>query len=106
MAIQPIDLQTLFLRLNQIGQEQSAERNALLQGQAVAGSELARQSEQERSVVRESHDVEGGPEQLHDDDERASEQKQSETGRDRSQNEDELDVFRDPDLGRNVDVSG
>ncbi len=106
MAIQPIDLQTLFLRLNQIGQEQSAERNALLQGQAVAGSELARQSELEKSVVREPHDVEGGPEQLHDDEERSAEQKQQESDRKRSQDQDEQDLFRDPDLGRNVDVTG
>ncbi|TVR32214.1 MAG: hypothetical protein EA404_08060 [Spirochaetaceae bacterium] len=106
MAIQPIDLQTLFLRLNQIGQEQSAERNALLQGQAVAGSEIARRSELEKSVVRESHDVEGGPEQLHDDDESNAEQKQDHSRHDRSDSSDDLEVFRDPDLGRNVDVSG
>lgn len=106
MAIQPIDLQTLFLRLNQIGQEQSAERNALLQGQAVAGSELARQSELEKSVVREPHDVEGGPEQLRDDDERSSQQKREQRDSEGSEEQDELDLFRDPDLGRNVDVSG
>ncbi|TVQ39950.1 MAG: hypothetical protein EA384_05105 [Spirochaetaceae bacterium] len=106
MAIQPIDLQTLFLRLNQIGQEQSAERNALLQGQAVAGSEIARRSELEKSVVRESHDVEGGPEQLHDDDEGAPGHRQGEGKRNKPEPEHDAEVLRDPDLGRNVDVTG
>ena len=106
MAIQPIDLQTLFLRLNQIGQEQSAERNALLQGQAVAGSEIARRSELEKSFVRETHDVEDGPAQLHDDDEKAADENRSEAKRDDNKPDEEPEVFRDPDLGRNVDVTG
>lgn len=106
MAIQPIDLQTLFLRMQQIGQEQSAERNAQLQGQAVAGSEIARRSELERSVVRETHDLEGGPDQVHEDDKGQTDQKHEGRNRETSDDDGETDIFRDPDLGRNVDVSG
>ena len=106
MSIQPIDLQTLFLRLNQIGHEQSAEKNAQQQGQSVAGSEIARQSELKKSVVDESHDVEDGPEQLHDE---GGEQQGHRSGKDdrheRHGLPDEPEVFRDPDLGRNIDVS-
>ena len=51
MSIQPIDLQTLLLRLNQVGQEQSAERHSIAQSQAVTGSEIAEKSqEQERRL--------------------------------------------------------
>ena len=40
MSVQPIDLQVLFARLNQIGREQLAQRNSIVQAQAVAASEI------------------------------------------------------------------
>ena len=106
MSIQPIDLQTLFLRLNQVGQEQSAEKNALQQGQSVVGSEIARQSELRKSVVAESHDVEDGPEQLHEDNsEQPGSRSKKEHDHAREGEHDEPEVLRDPDLGRNIDIS-
>ncbi len=105
MSVQPIDMQTLFLRLNQIGHEQSAERNALQQGQSVVGSEIARQSELKKSVVDESHDVEDGPEQLHEDGSDNNNQRSSEQSRRDAEEEPEREVLRDPDLGRNIDIT-
>ncbi|TVR03404.1 MAG: hypothetical protein EA403_06840 [Spirochaetaceae bacterium] len=105
MSIQPIDMQTLFLRLNQIGHEQSAERNALQQGQSVVGSEIARQSELKKSVVDESHDVEDGPEQLHEDGSDNSNKRSSDQAPRDSSEEAQPEVLRDPDLGRNIDIT-
>ncbi len=105
MAIQPIDLQVLFARLNQIGREQMAHRNMLVQSQAVAGNEIAQHSEEQDRRVNETNNLEGGPEQANDEDERG--QQNAETGQRESSEQDAArEFFRDPDLGQNVDVSG
>jgi hypothetical protein len=106
MALQPIDLQTLFVRLSEIGRDQSAEKNAILQGQEVTGREIAQRSRLRDSSVQETSDTGDGPEQVHDDDaapqQKESEQQKKESG----EKEPEPEVVRDPDLGRNIDISG
>jgi len=107
MSLQPIDLQTLFLKLSQVGQDQAAEKNALIQGQEVAGREIALRSQQHQRSVGETQRLQEGPEAAN---ERESGE-QGESG-ERSQEEaeakgtEEQDVFRDPDLGQNIDISG
>lgn len=109
MAIQPIDLQVLFLRLNQIGKDQAAIQSAQTQSQSVVGSEIAQRSEQQNRAVTENQTIDGGPEKVHDDESNEGqggrfrhEREQQESGEDREEQE----VFRDPDLGRNVDLQG
>ncbi len=110
MAIQPIDLQTLLLRLSHVGQEQSAERNAILQGQAVTGSEIAEKSREQERRLDEASTIEEGPETVNDQEgqsrqlaeERAREKERESKGQD----EEGTDLFQDPDLGQNVDISG
>lgn len=105
MAIQPIDLQVLFSRLNQIGRDQALQRDAQVQAQAVAGSEIAEKSEERDHRVSELSTEEEGPENVNDE----AEGQHGEAGHQRSgenaeQSEDE--VFRDPDLGQHIDISG
>lgn len=105
MAIQPIDLQVLFARLNQIGREQTAAREVLAQSQAVAGSEIAQRSEEQDRRVNETNILEDGPEQLNDENEggqTSAEQQERQEGGESTEQE----VFRDPDLGQNIDISG
>ena len=107
MAIQPIDLQTLLVRLAEVGKEQGAQKAAAAQSQAVAGSEIARRSEQEARSVTETHTMQEGPENVGDEE---GQEAQEREGKRRDDKQDaysrEDDIFRDPDLGQNVDVTG
>lgn len=105
MGIQPIDLQVLFSRLNQIGREQASQRDALVQAQAVAAGEIAEQSEERDRRVNELSAEEEGPEQVNDE---AEGNEGGSQGRREQRQEGSPDdqVFRDPDLGQNVDISG
>ena len=104
MAVQPIDLQVLFSRLNEIGRDQSAHRETQLQAQMVAASEIAQRSEELGHRVTETRTDGEGPEQVNDEsDDNASGGEREGARRDATH---EQHVFSDPDLGQNVDISG
>jgi len=109
MSIQPIDLQTLFVRLSQVGREQSALKQAIVQNQEVAGREIAERSRLVGESVQESEEVSEGPETVDDDDNPSQqhppaqhEHAQGDSATEESQDE----LFRDPDLGQNIDLEG
>ena len=106
MSVQPIDLQVLFARLNLIGREQTAQKNMILQAQAVAASEIAERSEAEDRRVSELRAEEDGPEKVADESE--SQQSPQEQGGDHepAQESANQEILRDPDLGQNIDISG
>jgi hypothetical protein len=107
MAIQPIDLQTLLMRLGQVGKEEAAMRQAAAQSQSVTGSEIARRSVEQQRQVTEAEELQDGAEQVHDDDSGESSAGGEKRGAEQSEGESEGDeVFQDPDLGQNVDISG
>ena len=107
MSLQPIDLQTLFLRLSQIGQDQAAERNSLLLGQEVAGREIAQRSQEHQRSVGQTRRVEDGPEPVNERESGTQGESGEEAGEDLEAGDTgEPDVFQDPDLGRNIDISG
>ncbi|MFP4329791.1 MAG: hypothetical protein ACOCWS_02400 [Alkalispirochaetaceae bacterium] len=107
MSLQPIDLQTLFSQLSNVGREQAALRDGLIQNQAVVGNEIIRKSEEEQHTVPESEELPEGPENLHDEQEgsgagsRRRKRKKGEPPREHPR-----EVFREPYLGKNVDLSG
>ena len=105
MSVQPIDLQVLFARLNQVGREQALHRDALIQSQAVTADEIARQSDERGHGVVEVSTEEEGPEASGDRNEGSTSHGER-RGRDRTEEERSTEAFRDPDLGQNVDVSG
>ena len=107
MSIQPIDLQTLFVRLGQVGREQSAIKDAVAQNQAVVGGEIAQRSQEESHTVRRTEDVSEGTELVNDEENRKQEQDLSGSGGQKSADDQaDDDYFKDPELGQNVDLSG
>jgi hypothetical protein len=107
MAIQPIDLQTLLMRLGQVGKEEAAIRQAAAQSQSVTGSEIARRSADQQRQVTEAETLQDGAEQVHDDESGEGSTGGEKREAEESEGEREEDqVFRDPDLGQNVDISG
>ena len=109
MSIQPIDLQTLFVRLSHVGREQSAMKQAILQNQEVTGREIAERSRQAGATVQESEEVSEGPETVDEEgnpsQHNPTPQHETSSGEDEP-NESSEDVFRDPDLGQIVDLEG
>jgi hypothetical protein len=107
MSIQPIDLQTLFMHLGQVGKEQSAIKQAIIQNQEVVGREIAEASQQAERSVRETEEVSEGPETVKEDGQQNPRRRRGdEASESQTPEEPDGDAFQDPDLGRNVDLTG
>lgn len=109
MPLQPIDLQTLFAHMNQVGREQAALKGAAVAQQEIRGQELAKETlqkdetvqhtdelQEEAAKVREKQQEGGG---AHHEEERKRKGEQAEEKRKKH-------YFEDPALGKNIDISG
>ncbi len=108
MPIQPIDLQNLFLRMDQIGKEQAAQREISLQHQSLQNSTLAKELEHQDHSVNQPEDMrnnlrktdeDGGNRQRNRED--GDEEEKQKNLKDRKKT-----TFTDPDLGHNIDITG
>ena len=107
MSIQPIDLQTLFSHLNQVGKEQANIRTQDALQQAHQGSELARQTEIKDHSVNETKDSEQGPGAIKDEENKNKRHPQEKDQKQERKNENnDLEYVKDPALGNNIDISG
>lgn len=110
MPLLPIDLQTLFTQSNQVGKEQSAQREAIPQHQAMQGSQMAQKSEQRDNSVNQAQEAEEGAESIRERREKERRKRQAARGRSRQAGENKetprSEAFSDPALGRKIDVSG
>jgi hypothetical protein len=110
MAIQPIDLQTLFTQVDKVGKEQSNQKEGLQIQQSLQGAQEQRKTEERIRSVNESQDTGEGTERIKDRSGRQS-QGQEGSGKGRQDKPDpveepELAIIRDPSLGKNIDLSG
>jgi len=111
MPILPIDLQTLFGQTAQVGKEQALQKDAPPTAQSLQGSQLVQKTEQRDASVNElPGSEEKGPEAVKDRERKGADRRRRKRpeapranppapGQSRS-------TFRDPTLGRNVDISG
>lgn len=109
MSIRPIDLQTLFMHMNQVGKEQAQHREGVLLQQATMGSELVQESEHADSSVNQTQATSEGPEEVHEDEERSGGRRRRRKKRQGESAEDphnESKYYKDPDLGNNIDITG
>jgi len=108
MPLLPIDLQTLFSQMNQVGKEQAVQRDAPPQAQSLQGSLLVQKTEQRDNDVNETQHQEEGPEQIKDRARResAGRRERGQRGKTPAKQAPRAEVFRDPELGRNIDVTG
>lgn len=105
-----MDVQVLFLRLDTIGRESTAQQQAVAQGQQVAGKELAEQSQARARQVSRTEELPDGSQGVKEDE---TEEEQGGNGNNGSKSRehgtassDGGETFRDPDLGTTIDVSG
>jgi hypothetical protein len=127
MAIQPIDLQTLFTQVEKVGKEQANQKQGLQLQQSIQGAQEQRRTDERIQSVNESQDTGQGPERVKDrpprkhreqgeedtdDEDRRSFDQRSADRRSFDQRSGDLragadpSVIQDPALGKNVDLSG
>jgi len=110
MPIQPIDLQTLFAHINQVGKEQAALKEGLLAQQAAQAKELIKEKKHQDESVNKTDQADEDRQKIHDDQEKGSSGEASvEAEKDNGKPDEEqkkISVFTDPDLGKNIDISG
>jgi len=109
MAIQPIDLQVLFSRLDQVGKEQAAQKDVPVHNQAVHGAEIVKKTDQQAHSVNETREIEKtGVSKVSD--EKRRRRPPGSGGEERRKEEEEeeprREVLRDPNLGKNIDITG
>jgi hypothetical protein len=106
MAIAPIDLQTLFTQLDKVGRAHAAQREGQALQQTMQGIQLQKKTEENIQQVNEAQDTGEGAEKIKD---RPNQNQQQSSKNKKGQKEDEekeqISVFHDPSLGKNIDIS-
>jgi hypothetical protein len=113
MAIQPIDLQTMFSQLDKVGKTQASQREGLAAHQALQNVQMQRKTEEHIQSVNEAQDTGEGADKINDQGARKNETGEGEGQARQGPGEEpgETDenprpAIQDPALGRNIDISG
>ena len=108
MPLLPIDLQTMFSQMSQIGREQAVQKDIPPQHQFAQGAEIVKKTEHDDKAVNLAREPSEGPEKVKEEKARGERQKPSGGGaRAReARPETRKDVFEDPDLGHHVNIVG
>ncbi len=108
MPVQPIDLQTLFAHINQVGKQQANLKEGIILQQSAKGSELVKETEHKNESVNKFEQVNEENQEIKEkrsgSDERR--EKDGENGAPKEEKQQDKNYFTDPDLGRNIDISG
>lgn len=106
MSIQPIDLQTLFVKMSQVGKEQAIQKESITIQQEIQGNEIAKKHIHDDSSVNRTDNSDSGPEKTRED--REKEKKKGKEEKKQKKNEAPVsrEILFDPDLGKNIDISG
>jgi len=113
MAIRPIDLQTMFMRMTELSKEQSQAKSAAEHKQSLEEENLTRDSLDKESRVGQTEEVPEGPDRL-DDRKKDPQNRRPKSALPPASNTEvpdgetpEADTeIRDPLLGNNIDISG
>ncbi|MBI9098044.1 MAG: hypothetical protein JEY91_06180 [Spirochaetaceae bacterium] len=109
MSITPLDLQTLFVRLNQVGKEQNHLKEAVASQQAAGARQIKEEEiRQDHSVGRTEEDRET---QKLKDEEKHEHNRESSSGKEDEDENERLEaakkkIFHDPQIGSHIDISG
>jgi len=109
MAIQPIDLQTIFSQVDKVGKTQAFLRDGVQMQESLHQAQAQRKLEENIQSVNETQDMGEESGKIKDENRRGASQGGSK-GKSEDSSEDEEnekpDLIRDPSLGRNIDISG
>ena len=111
MAIQPIDLQTLFTQMDKINRSQTHAKEMLQMQASMQQLDSQKKAEEHVQSVNEAQDMGFGTAQIKDENSHPHSH-EHDTGNNEEEEEGEKEkevkngFFRDPALGRNIDLSG
>jgi len=110
MGIAPIDLQTLFTQLDKVGKTHVSQREGQSIQQAVQSIQIERKTEEQIQQINEAQNTGEGAEKIHDHGQREGGGGKKGRGQKKDREEDDEDeeqslIFRDPNLGRKIDIS-
>jgi hypothetical protein len=112
VAIQPIDLQTLFTQIDKVGKDQAAHREGAQLQASLQTARVERLEVERDHLVNEAQDTgQGGAERIKERQGRRQGGKEFLTGNKpeaaaAEEDEENPHIIRDPCLGRHIDVSG
>jgi hypothetical protein len=106
MSIQPIDLQTLFVKMNHVGKEQAVNKESTILQQEIQGSEIVKKNQHDDSSVNRTENSGDGPEKVREDRENDGKHGKGENQKKKNDASKNKEILSDPDLGKNVDFSG
>ncbi len=107
MSIQPIDLQTLFVKMSQVGKEQAIEKDSITLQQQIQGNEIAKRNQHSDNSVNRADNSDTGPEKTKADNEHTHSQEKRENEKNKeAKTSESKEILSDPDLGKNIDFSG
>jgi hypothetical protein len=108
MAISPIDLQTLYSQVDKVGKQEAAQKEGTALLQSIQQAKIQQDTDERIRSVNEAQDTGEGAEGVRD--KNGGKAGREGSGRHREEAEEKAEaaddtVIRDPDLGRNIDVS-
>lgn len=105
MPILPIDLQTLFGQMNQVGKDQAVLKEGAEIQASLQNMQIVKETEQKDNSVNESEDVGEGIEKAKNEDRKGKGKKKGKKDKENKEhNEQKLTYFTDPSLGRHIDI--
>lgn len=107
MSIKPLDLQTLFIKMAQVGKEQASIQKSVENQQAREANQLIKEEMNRDHSVNKTEDDKAVEKS---DDESGSSTNPQMTGGKKEEKEDQGEdkpkYFTDPERGHNIDISG
>jgi len=112
MAIQPIDLQTLFSQMDKVAKTQAAQRDGVAMHESIQGAQIQRKVEEHIQSVNEAQNTgDDGTDKIRDrhsskgDKESDEEKKKKEREASAEPDEARNPTISDPFLGTRIDIS-
>ncbi|HPE88079.1 MAG TPA: hypothetical protein P5298_01015 [Spirochaetia bacterium] len=107
MPIKPIDLQTLFMQLSQVGKEQAAAKDGALLHAHLHGTAVKRLEDEAAKAVQRPKDDQAAAKSVNGDGGSGAGAQGGERRREeKPAGDDEAETISDPSLGGHVDISG
>jgi hypothetical protein len=105
MPLNPIDLQTVFTQMSQVGRQQSAEREGALLHTNILADELKKQEDINAKTVKKLNEDTQIP-KVNDEEARKRKQDTREQNKPEEETQAEVQTIHDPYLGGIIDISG
>jgi hypothetical protein len=107
MPLLPIDLQTMFSHMNQVGKEQALQKDVSPLQQSLQGSEIAKDSKEIDTTVNETDEVGEGLEKIKDEEKKKEQEQGKKQQKKKEQNNDKQEErLKEPYLGHHIDIIG